>query len=57
MSFLKIGYGLPDEGAVWKIKTTAAENRVVYEQYLERLRKKAKSNGLTEKILEQLLDE
>lgn len=51
------GYGLPDEEAIKEFRNRTKKSITDYEQSLERLRKKAKSNGLTEEILERLLNE
>lgn len=51
------GYGLPDDEAIQKFEKKAKGNREAYEQSLTQLRKKAKGNGLTEEILERLLNE
>lgn len=51
------GYGLPGNDAIGEFKKATEDSRCAYEQSLEQLRKKAKNNGLTEEILERLLNE
>ena len=51
------GHGLPGNDAIREFKKATEDSRSAYEQSLEQLRKKAKNNGLTEEILERLLNE
>jgi len=51
------GYGLPGDEAIQEFEKIAGESHEAYEQSLTQLRKKAKGNGLTEEILERLLNE
>lgn len=51
------GYGLPDAETIQKFEAAAKDNLAAFEQSLQKIRKKAEANGLTEEILERLLNE
>lgn len=51
------GYGLPDEAIIQQIEAIAKESHIAYEASLDESRKTAKANGLTQEILDRLLNE
>lgn len=54
---LQKGYGLPDDSSIEKFSGKVKEQGLAYQQTLDKMRKKAKDNGLTEDILEYLLND
>ncbi len=51
------GYGLPDEKTIEQFEKTVRENQEAYTRSLQKVRREAKAGGLTEEILERLLNE